>query len=148
MPADVRAAVRAAERRGVYVASRASIPDRAIMWRRLRAEGWPIVSTWIDEDGPGQTDDMAELWVRIAAEVTGAAGLVIYIDPDDFPLKGALIEVGMALAARVPVVVVAPFINIEPVSCRPIGSWMMHPLVGREECPVNAFRRLGITLKT
>lgn len=128
---------------GIYVASRASVPERAEMWRRLRSEGWPIVSSWIDEDGPGQTDDLGELWSRIASEVTGASGLVLYAEPDDFPLKGALVEVGMALAAGVPVVVVAPSVEIEPRSCRPIGSWMRHPLVRLAGSAVDAFRSLG-----
>ena len=54
---------------GIYVASRASVPARGAMWRRLRSEGWPIVSTWIDEDGEGQTDDFSDLWERIHREV-------------------------------------------------------------------------------
>lgn len=129
---------------GIYVASRASVPERAAMWRALRAEGWPIVSSWIDEDGPGQTDDMGELWTRIAEEVMSAAGLVLYVESGDFPLKGALVEVGMAIAAGVPVVVVAPGVSIEPKSCRPIGSWMRHPLVSVAGDPVEAFGMLGI----
>ena len=129
--------------KGVYVASRASVPERAAMWRRLRADGWPIISTWIDEDGPGQTADVGELWTRIAAEVTGAAGLVLYVEPGDFPLKGALIEVGMAIAASVPVVVVAPGVIIEPRSYRPIGSWMAHPLVSASPNVLVALRRLA-----
>ena len=40
---------------GIYVASRVS---RAEMWRGYRDEGGvPIVSTWIDEAGDGETDD-------------------------------------------------------------------------------------------
>ena len=99
------------------------------MWRRLRAEGWPIVATWIDEDGEGATADFGELWDRIRHEVTGAAGLILYAEPGDLPLKGALIEVGMALAAGVPVVAVLPGVVLEPRSMRPIGSWLAHPLV-------------------
>lgn len=130
---------------GVYVASRASIPERAAMWRALRADGWPIVSTWIDEDGPGQTDDMGELWGRIAEEVTSAAGLVLYVQPEDFPLKGALVEVGMAIAAGVPVVVVAPGVEIDLRSYRPIGSWVGHPAVSVATTPIEAFCQLGIS---
>jgi hypothetical protein len=129
---------------GIYVASRASIPERAAMWRSLRESGWPIVSTWIDEDGPGQTEDMGELWTRIAEEVTSAAGLVLYVEPEDFPLKGALVEVGMAIGFEVPVVVVAPHVTIEPRSYRPIGSWMGHPLVSVAGSLVEAFHKLGI----
>jgi hypothetical protein len=115
----------------VYVASRASIPERGAMWRALRAEGHNIVSSWIDEDGEGQTADFGDLWERICKEVTTADRLVLYVEPDDFPLKGAFIEVGMALAAGVPVFVVAPGVKIEPRSMRPIGSWMRHQNVTR-----------------
>jgi hypothetical protein len=130
--------------RGVYVASRASLPERAAMWRRLRSEGWPIVSTWIDEAGPGETEDMGGLWVRVAREVTGSAGLILYVEPGDFPLKGALVEVGMALAIGRPVVVVAPSVEVDPRSGRPIGSWVRHPRVCRVGSVIDAFRQLAV----
>lgn len=113
----------------IYVASRASKPERGEMWRGLRAAGWPIISTWIDEDGEGATADFADLWTRIEREVTTATALVLYAADGDFPLKGALIEVGMALASGVPVFVVLPGVELEPRSMRPVGSWMAHPLV-------------------
>lgn len=113
----------------VYVASRASIPARGATWRDFRADGWPIISSWIDEDGEGQTTNFSDLWSRIAHEVTTATALVLYAEPDDLPLKGALIEVGMALAAGIPVYAVLPGIELEPRSMRPVGSWLMHPMV-------------------
>jgi len=113
----------------IYVASRASVPERGAMWRKLRDAGAPIISSWIDEDGPGQTQDFGELWTRIAREVTSADGLILYVEPDDFPLKGALVEVGMALAVERPVYVVAPAVKLETRSLRPLGSWASHPLV-------------------
>lgn len=103
--------------RGVYVASRASVLARGIMWRRLRAEGAPIISTWIDEDGENDTADLDELWVRINREVTSAAALILYV------------EVGMAIAADVPVFVVAPGVEISGRNQRPFGSWCRHPSV-------------------
>lgn len=115
--------------RAVYVASRASLPARGEMWRALRAEGVPINSTWIDEDGPKASRDLGDLWDRIRREVTSAERLVLYVEPDDFPLKGALIEVGIALAAKVPVYVVAPGIELDPRNSRPLGSWVKSPLV-------------------
>lgn len=119
----------AGERSGIYVASRASVPARGEMWRTLRAGGAPIISTWIDEDGEGQSHDLGELWERILREVTSAERLILYVEPDDFPLKGAFIEVGMALAAGVPVFVVSPGVALEARSLRPLGSWALHPLV-------------------
>ena len=113
----------------VYGASRASIPARGAMWRALRDQGAHLVSSWIDEDGEGQTDSLEELWVRIESEVEQADRLVLYVEPEDFPLKGAYIEVGMALSRGIPVYVVAPRVNLEQRSLRPLGSWAAHPLV-------------------
>lgn len=113
----------------IYAASRASIAARGSMWRTLRAAGAPIISSWIDEDGEGETGSFAELWTRIEAEIRSCSRLVLYVEPEDFPLKGALVEVGMALALGKPVVVVSPGVELEPRSMRPIGSWAAHPLV-------------------
>lgn len=115
--------------KGIYVASRASLGERGAMWRALRAAGHPIVSTWIDEDGPGETADFRDLWQRIEQEVTGAERLVAYLEPGDFPVRGVLIEIGMALAAGVPVFIVAPGVDLHGRSFRPLGSWIRHPLV-------------------
>jgi len=114
---------------GTYIASRA-LPQRATTWRRLRdADGWKITSTWIDEAGEGETADLSALWVRIAEEISRSERLILYVEPDDFPLKGALIEVGVAIAHLIPIRVVAPGVTLDPVSFRPIGSWVKHPLV-------------------
>lgn len=99
------------------------------MWRQLREAGIEIVSTWIDEAEPGETADLGELWVRIAREIASADRLVLYVEADDFPLKGAFIEVGIALGMGKPIVLVAPEIEFSAPSYRPIGSWIKHPLV-------------------
>lgn len=115
---------------GTYIASRASVPERAAAWRRLRDEdGWKITSSWIDEAGAGETVDLVSLWVRIEAEIRSSERLILYVEPDDFPLKGALVEVGIAIAHWIPIRVVAPHVTLDPVSYRPIGSWVRHPLV-------------------
>jgi len=113
----------------VYVASRASLPERVDMWRAYRAEGADILSTWIDEAGEGETDSFGELWSRIEAEIRAADRLVLYAELEDFPLKGALVEAGMAIGMGKPVFVVLPRILLEPRSMRPLGSWAAHPLV-------------------
>jgi fermentation-respiration switch protein FrsA (DUF1100 family) len=118
---------------GIYVASRASTPERPAMWRALRDAGHPIISTWIDEAGEGETACNRELWQRIEREVTAASALVLYVEPQDFPLKGAYVEAGMALAAGVPVIVVAPGVELQERTLRPLGSWAMHPLVSFAE---------------
>jgi hypothetical protein len=113
----------------VYGASRASLPARPAMWKDLRARGAKLTSTWIDEAGENETDDFAQLWVRIQLEVAACDRLVLYVEPEDFPLKGALVEVGMALALNIPVWVVAPGVKLNKRDLKPMGSWAMHPLV-------------------
>lgn len=112
----------------IYVASRASVEKYPREWKRLRSQGWPINSTWIDEAGPGQTADMGELWQRIESEVRAANGVVLWAEAEDFPLKGAFVEVGMALGMgkRVAVYTTHCFENAQH---KPFGSWMNHPLV-------------------
>ncbi len=125
-------------RNGVYVASRT---HHAELWRRCRDhDGYNIISTWIDEAGQGQTADLGELWQRIHHEVCSAERLVFFVEAGDFPLKGALIEIGMALATGVPVFMVAdPDIPLEIPSMRPIGSWMLHPGVRQVGTLYDAF---------
>jgi len=70
----------------------------APMWRKLRADGAPIISTWIDEAGPGETKDFGELWTRCLTEVHRSTYCVAYIERGD-ELHGGLIEIGAALHA-------------------------------------------------
>lgn len=126
-------------RRGIYVASRAT-PDRIAMWRKMRALGAEICSSWIDDPRP----DMSRRWIINIVEASEAEILVLYAEPEDFPLKGAFVEVGAALGAGVLVNCFFPGVNIDPETCRPVGSWIKHPLVrlssslidavGLEEC--------------
>jgi hypothetical protein len=85
---------------GVYVASRTK---HAAEWRGLRANGVPIVSTWIDEAGPGESPDLVDLWRRCEREVRNAACVVLLYDEG---MEGALVEAGIAIASGVPVFVV------------------------------------------
>ena len=114
---------------GVFVSSRSSNPARSAMWRRIRSEGFPIISSWIDKDGSGKTINTRDLWADIQVEILLSCGLVLYVEPGDFPLRGSLVEAGMALASLLPVVVVAPGVSIDPESFDPIGSWMNNAIV-------------------
>lgn len=127
----------------IYIASRASIPERAALWRAYRKRGVMITSTWIDEAGENQTDDLSELWARIVGEVSRADRVVLYAEADDFPLKGALIEVGIALGLGRPITVCLPGVELHPRSCRPIGSWIHHPMVARCD---NIDQAMGVEL--
>lgn len=112
----------------VYVASRASVPERPEMWRRLRENGMPITSTWIDEAGEGETHSLCDLWQRIRDEILASDGLILYAKAEDFPLKGALVEVGIAIGMRKPIAIVLDGFSPEGRNMRPIGSWIAHPL--------------------
>jgi hypothetical protein len=85
-------------RRGIYIASKAIHGAR---WRALRAEGVPIVSTWIDESEPGQTADWGDLWMRAIEEAGDSAAIVVYNESGE-RMKGALAEIGSALRAGAP----------------------------------------------
>ena len=112
---------------GIYIASRVC---HAARWQGLRdVDGWEIISSWIDEAGTGESASLALLWSRIEAEIARSKFLILYVETEDFPLKGALIEVGMAIAHRRPIRVVAPGVVLDPMSFRPLGSWVRHPLV-------------------
>lgn len=111
----------------IYVASRVR---HAKMWQAARAGGAPINSTWIDEAGDGETGDFGELWQRIQREVSSADRLVFFAEKGDFPFKGALVEVGIALQAGLPIhLVLDPEIELEGRTMRPLGSWAKHPSV-------------------
>lgn len=88
---------------GIYIASKAKHGQR---WLDLRALGVEIDSTWIDEFRPGATSDWPDLWTRCVDEAGSADALVCYHEEGDV-LKGALVEIGVALKAGIPVHIAA-----------------------------------------
>jgi hypothetical protein len=86
----------------IYIASKTK---HAPLWRRARAAGAPIISTWIDEAGPGESADLRDLARRCIFEARECSILIVFGQKGDV-LKGALMEVGAALAGNVPVFVV------------------------------------------
>jgi len=107
----------------IYTASRVRHSDR---WVLARAAGFPVCATWINEAGPGQTEDMGELWQRCIAESSGADALILYRQ-DGEPLKGALVEAGAALGAGRPVFAV----GFDGEDDLRTFSFLNHPLVKR-----------------
>lgn len=77
----------------IYTASKTKHADK---WIDLRAKGYPINSTWIDEAGPGETIDHNDLWKRCLQESADAEVMILYREPGD-ELKGAWVELGVAL---------------------------------------------------
>lgn len=84
----------------IYIASKTK---HARVWKSLRASGIPIISTWIDEAGPGETEDFGDLWERCINEAKTATALLAYRESPEDILKGAFVEIGAALASGVPV---------------------------------------------
>lgn len=117
----------------IYVASRTR---HAPHWREMRAAGWPIISSWIDESEPGQSGDPADLWCRVVDEIKASAGVVLLAMPDDV-LTGALVEVGIALGAGLPVVIVGTAPQVHK-HC----GFKSHPLVSCATTCVAAFGRI------
>jgi hypothetical protein len=110
----------------IYAASKSK---HASLWRGYR-ERFPISSSWIDEAEPGQTHDKAEFWSRCIREVLECYVLILYLEVGELQ-KGALVEVGAALATGVYVFVVGPLDH----------TWIEHPLVARADSLEQAFER-------
>lgn len=113
------------ERRGIYIASKAKHGDR---WKAFRDAGHPIISTWIDECGEGQTADFHDLWQRCVTEAAQAAVTIVYHEEGE-TLKGALLEAGAALSHGRRIIVVGD----------PPGTWVKHRNVSRTATIEQAF---------
>ena len=87
----------------IYVASKSKMGPE---WKDWRAAGIPIISTWIDECGEGQSV-LPELWTRCIQEAASAEVLVLVHREGDVQ-KGALVEMGAALTSGAAVIWVGP----------------------------------------
>lgn len=79
----------------IYMASKTAHADK---WKQLRNQGIQVISTWIDEAGPGESQDLSDLWWRCISESSEADATIVYREEGEV-LKGAFIEVGSALAS-------------------------------------------------
>jgi len=91
----------------IYVASKTV---HAPMWIRFREWAnsgifYKVISTWIDESGAGETEDRSELAERCIKEIKKSDLVVVYRKNDEI-LKGAWVEVGIALAFKKVVILV------------------------------------------
>lgn len=84
---------------GIYIASKAKYGSE---WIHKRTLGYPIISSWIDQHNIGDTLDWPELWNRCITEASNSSALVLICRPTDI-LKGAWVEVGVALGNNIPV---------------------------------------------
>lgn len=92
----------------IYIASKA---NHRPTWRAFRQGGHNIISRWIDTDDkftadPGELDFQA-LWDTCVEDVLACDVLVCYIERDEV-LKGALLEIGIALGSGKRVILVGP----------------------------------------
>lgn len=93
--------------RKIYIASKTKHADK---WKGLRSNGVNIISTWIDEAGEGETEDMASLCMRCIEECLVCDALIVYRESGDY-LKGAFIEMGIVLSRyrqHTPIYLVGP----------------------------------------
>jgi nucleoside 2-deoxyribosyltransferase len=68
-------------------------------------------------------ENAAKFWVEDDEDVTSADAVLVYGEGDDH-LRGALVEAGMALARKIPVLIVGDY---------EYGTWIYHPDVLRFE---------------
>lgn len=111
----------------VYIASKAKYGNE---WVTKRDAGYPVISSWIDQCGVGETSDWPSLWEACISEASSACALVLICRNDD-TLKGAWAEMGAALAVGSPVFAV----GIDAFSIR------HHPNVHICESEEEAFTR-------
>jgi hypothetical protein len=91
-------------RPSIYTASK---PKHAPRWRELRARGYNVIATWIDYADGGAVTDWQRLWLDCAREAADANITLVYIEPGD-ELRGAYVEMGIAIANHRRVMVVNP----------------------------------------
>ena len=94
--------------KSIYIASKTKHADK---WVALRNQGVNIISTWIDEAGPGQTNDMSDLCNRCISESYNCEAMIVYAEDGDI-LKGAFVEMGIAMSIQFkPIYLVGPVLQ-------------------------------------
>lgn len=77
----------------IYIASKTRHADK---WLKLRSEGVNIISSWIDEAGPGESKDLKDLCYRCLNECMECDAMIVYAEEGDV-LVGAYLEMGSIL---------------------------------------------------
>jgi len=107
----------------------ASTYRRALLWRQL-ADEWSshveFTNRWAQLyiDVPDEKHLARVGWQHNREDVMSSDVVLLYAEPEDL-LRGCLVEVGMALAWEIPVLIVGHHPNYE--------SWCNHPGVSRVE---------------
>jgi hypothetical protein len=71
-------------------------------WIKLRDEGLPIISSWLNTHKIGEVRDWQGYWYDRIAEVTNSDFLIIYKEKNEI-FQHSLIDLGAALAHYIPV---------------------------------------------
>jgi len=120
----------------IYVASKAK---HGQMWLDLKEKyQLPIKASWLNVYKEGMIEDYAAHWMTCISEVSSSRAVMLYHKQGEVQ-KGALVEVGAAILAGVPVFVFGDVIHDE------LGSWLNHPSVCRcssVEVAVSMVRRV------
>lgn len=110
----------------IYIASKL---EHAPKWKELRSEWHPhrirITARWIDDtalEANGTPSDYRVCWMMDVDDVRQSSGLIAYAEEGDV-LRGALVEVGIALERNLPVFIIGDNPSF--------GTWQHHPLVIR-----------------
>ena len=104
-----------------YVASKVIHADK---WIKLREEGWPINSSWIDFGSANTITDWSTHWDKCISEASSADFCLAYCEEGEV-LKGALCEIGAALASKKRVL----FVGNYPYIMEKRYNVMDHPLI-------------------
>jgi hypothetical protein len=80
----------------IYIASKATWAQR---WRDLRADGFRIVSSWIDQAEPGSTHDWDDLWAACISEAAECDIFILFREQGEAH-SGTLVELGAALTGK------------------------------------------------
>ena len=95
------------------------------MWRKICDNRSDVIlhARWLKHIPIGTPDDPMNapaFWLQDQQDIRDSDAVLVYAEPTDM-LRGALVEVGMALAYGVPVIVVGDHEDY--------GTWRWHPLV-------------------
>lgn len=113
----------------VYIASKLTYAERFRAYREAwKADGIDLHARWFDQacielgDEKLGPEDFHIFWLVDEEDVKASQALIVYGEQQD-KLKGALIEVGIAIGQGLLVILVG--------DCPDFGTWQYHPLVVR-----------------
>ncbi len=112
------------------------------MWRKLQQEVPHVFfnARWIkraEKEDAMEGDDFRELWHECQQDVKDADVILVYAE-DDERLKGALVEIGMAIAFGVRVIIVTTV--EDPITL--LGTWLWNNGVMRVRTMEEAMKQL------